>query len=200
MKLSYDFQRIKRNKVTLSMILLFFFILGFSGKLNAQYIHVSGPTLVCVSSSGQFTADCQCTVTWTCSSNLTLISGQGTPTATFSGNSNGSGWVIASAFINGSETSSNPYYVWVGPPVLYSINCETEEPGTAGSSSSFSLWSEYSTISLPQYYVDASPATVWYNYQAYTMIYFPYPDTYYISVEVYNTCGSNYGGRYFTVE
>lgn len=199
MKQINDLQPTSRIKIVLSLILLCAFSLGFGGRLYAE-LEVSGPTLLCISTSGQYTANCQCAVTWTCSSNLTLTSGQGTQTATFSGTANGSGWVKARAFYDGDWHESDQYSVWIGPPVITYIVCETGEPGTAGSSSSFSLWPAYYDISQPQYNVDASPATVWYNYQSYTMIYFPYPDTYYISVEIYNTCGSNYGGRYFTVE
>jgi hypothetical protein len=129
-----------------------------------------------------------------------LTSGQGTPTATFSANGNGSGWVKASAYYEGSWHYSDPYAIWVGPPVISAIVPETGEYGYPGNSYSFSLWPAYYDLSEPEYYVDASPAYVWYCYQSYTMIYFEDPGWYYIYVEASNSCGTDDDGIYFEIK
>ena len=101
-------QSFDRIKIIFIVILLVAFISGFENKLDAQT--VSGPTLVCT--SAQYTINCGCTPTWTCSSNLALTSGQGTTTATFSANGSGNGWVKATW----CTYYSNQLDVWIGPP------------------------------------------------------------------------------------
>ena len=60
------------------------------------------------------------TVTWQAGSNLTLVSGQGTSTATFKGSGNGKGVVKATVSYDGVSYPIENSDVWVGPPMAAS--------------------------------------------------------------------------------
>jgi len=62
------------------------------------------------------------TITWQAGSNLTLVSGQGTASATFKGSGNGKGVIKATITYNGQSYSLENSDVWVGvPPVPQNI-------------------------------------------------------------------------------
>jgi len=83
---------------------------------------ISGSTTLCVSGSATFTVTnrpSDCSISWICSSNLSLSSASGS-TATFTANASGSGSVTAK-FTPTSCSVSSPSktsYLWVGSPVI----------------------------------------------------------------------------------
>lgn len=186
MKKINDLHTDRKFKTILSLILLVVLSFSAGNKLNAQT--VSGPTLVCT--TAQYTVNCYCTVTWTCSSELTLISGQGTTTATFSANDNGLGWVKAKW---GTEPDAeDDQDVWVGPPnpPIY-VTSETYTYGYAGNWYSFTIYpynpNQYSEAVDNIYGGDDT-----YDFGGnYWSIYFEYEGLYQIWATNSNTCGES---------
>ena len=171
-------------KTIFLLILLVALIYGFENKLNAQT--VSGPTLVCT--TAQYTVNCYCTVTWTCSSNLTLTSGQGTTTATFSANGGGDGWVKA----QWGPESLDDHAVWVGPPdpPIY-VTSETYTYGYTGNWYSFTIY-PYNPNHISQPVDNIYGGDDTYDYGGnYWSIYFEYEGLYQILATNSNTCGES---------
>lgn len=74
--------------------------LNFRFEANLDDNYISGPSFVCSSFDGQFNLQLSTpgSITWTTSSNLYIVSGQGTKNLNVRSNSNGPAWVQASIF------------------------------------------------------------------------------------------------------
>lgn len=179
-----------RFRIIFLLILLVAFISGFENRLNAQP-EVSGPTLVCT--SAQYTINCGCTPTWRCSSNLTLTSGQGTTTATFSANGNGIGWVKATW----CDIYSDDQNIWIGPPIIDYVVDEGKYPEQHLYDIAF--YPAYYDISDPEYSLEVDyPGEVWSCSMGWAQVYLPGdPSQYGFILTSTNACGNDYLQFYF---
>ena len=88
---------------------------------------INGPSFVCTTNS-QFSINSRprsSSITWTKSSNLTYVSGQGTNSYVVKANTNasGNGWIQATVILNGVSTTLPRKSTWVGkPPVVSGVS------------------------------------------------------------------------------
>jgi subtilisin family serine protease len=171
------------------------------GNLSNETGEISGPYLVCTSNKSYTLNDIppNSTVSWTYSSNLTYVSGQGTSTLTVKGKSsyNSSGWVKATITTqNSCSNATRTKNIWVGkfnstvvtgtaavcPDTYYTYTAQV--PG--GHSSSYSYtWSYPSNWMWPYYSQN--------TFRIKTPMYNPEYGT--VRVSITNTCGtSSYSG------
>ena len=166
--------------------------------LEPNQMYIDGPWLLCFSSQSFTIQDLipSATITWSCSSNITRISTQGSNPCYFQANSSGSGWIKAS--INAQcDNMDIVYNIWAGkfeytvvtgtaavcPDTWYRY--EAQVPGGHDPSYSYS-WTYPSGWYL-------------YNYGQNTIDLIPpsYPTGGSIQVSITNSCGtSGYSGMY----
>ena len=95
-----------------------------SNVISPQTI-ISGPSLVCSLSSGTFTINNLPpvnSIVWTCGPNLSISSGQNTPTCTFATSSaHASSWVRAKLVTDCGEVTLPQKTFWIGKPIISSI-------------------------------------------------------------------------------
>ncbi len=174
-------------KTILTLISFTAFFFGAGNSLNAQ--QVTGPDLVCT--TAQYTINCGCTPTWSSSSNLTLVSGQGTYTATFS--ANGSGLATVTATWCGGSYSDIKDDIWVGPPTApIFVTNEAYFWGYSGTwISDFTVY-PYTTLAEQSAWSNIYGGDDSYYFgQNYWQLYFTYEGLYQIWATNENTCGES---------
>ncbi len=132
-------------------------------------------------------------ITWSTSSNIDVISGQGTNVVTVrkkSSSTSGTGTITA-VYNHGTGNKTSQKAVWVGVPTLSYIS----------GPSSGSIYNTY-MFDAVQYNVNAQASYSWtlspsfgnpvYNYGYYANITFNNPGDYQVSVQAQNGCGSLY--------
>jgi hypothetical protein len=171
-------------KIVFPILLTFFLSIAYGSVLNAQ-LDITGPSLLCT--SGQYTLNCECSITWSCTSNLTMTSQQGSNPCTFS--ANGNGMAIITATINCGGIQNAYDTVWVGPPIIEYVAPEGKYPEQYLYDCSF--WPAYYDISEPEYSLDVDyPGEVWYCDMSWAQVYLPGdPSGYSFLLTSTNTCG-----------
>ncbi|HOU03287.1 MAG TPA: hypothetical protein PK719_05075 [Bacteroidales bacterium] len=174
----------ERLKIILHLIFLVSFCVAFGPILNAQ-LEISGPSLLCT--SGQYYLNCECSITWSCTSNLTMTSQQGSNPCTFSANGNGLAIITATIYCGGTQHAYDT--VWVGTPIIEDVVDEGKYPSQHLYDCSF--WPAYYDISEPEYSLDVDyPGEVWYCDQSWAQVYLPGdPSEYSFLLISTNTCG-----------
>ena len=109
---------------------------------NAIVPTTSGPSLLCNNSQATYTLSnvpSGTTVTWSKSSNLTIVSGQSTSSVTVRGASSGNGDAWVRATLNGAcgNVVLGKYNFWVGKPDI--SNATVNEGGTISQYASYSF-------------------------------------------------------------
>ena len=110
-----------RTNFTVGQSNRMFDVLFSEGFRDIIYPTLTGPTLLCTSDQGTYTLSnvpAGATVNWATSSNLSIVSGQGTDALTVSGSSNGAGWVRPTISGDCGEVELDSYALWVGEAAL----------------------------------------------------------------------------------
>lgn len=82
--------------------------------------NISGPSTIC-SSNTVFTLNSlppNTTITWSTSSNISIVSGQGSSNLTVKANGNGDGTITATISVNGANPIAITKNIWVGTPIV----------------------------------------------------------------------------------
>jgi len=143
------------------------------------------------------------TITWSTSSNIEITGGQGTRVVTVRKNSsspNGSG-TITVVYNHGNGDRTSQKTVWVGYPILYSINGPTSGYTNSQYYYQTNPTMNYNSGSTYTWSLSPSYNNSIYSYNDQVDIFFNYPYTYYnLSVSAQNTCGTAYAYTYIDIQ
>lgn len=171
--------------------------LGF-GRLNAcravsqvlpTIATISGPSVVC-SSGATFTVNnaAGCTVSWTCSTNISFDHQTGNPKV-FTANGSGTG-TIQAILISGCGNITLPAKdVWVGTPIVTSVT-GASPLGVYQPATYYAELSSFSSVPDSYYWATSPSAGVTItSYGHYASIMFTQPGWYQVVAKAHNACG-----------
>lgn len=160
--------------------------------ITPSRLMVSGPSKIC--SQASYTIDnltSLATVTWSHSSNLNEVSGQGTSQYTVSlpsAANNGESWIKVVASVNNIPIVLPQLQFWAGVPRINSIQgptvvCYTEENGYSANIDGEPTYYNWQIPGI------ARAADDNYNSEIVRVIWDQYIESYYFTLNVYNECG-----------
>ena len=173
---------------------------GVGSKYNGPLITTTGSTLLCFGDQGTYTLSNMPSgagVNWTKSSNLSIVSGQGTSAVTISGGLGGQGWVQATITGDCGDVTLDQYDVWVGQP--YSpTSISVDSPGwnqgeTCPDETLDLVVIDNSNTTSPSYNWNIQGATIISNFGSLVRvkIWNQVGVPLYFAVNAYNSCGSS---------
>jgi len=169
------------------------------GRVNAhlaviaaiETIPIVGASMICNQETYTIQNPTGTAVQWTASSNITIVSGQGTPSVTVSKSASGNygeGWIHAGIILNGTEIGTASRMIdYVGTPVATSITGQTNV--RAGQSASYTAYPSIiaSGIEYKWYVYPSTVSTSPWNNTNYITFY--NAGTYSVSCQIISPCG-----------
>lgn len=197
------------NSPTVKAVTDAWYAVGVGPEYSGSLMTVDGPILVCITPDDFTLSNVPSGVnaTWSSSTNLSIVSGQGNDTASFKAFSkfaNGAGWIRATLDAGCGEEILEDYDVWVGKssaPDDMSYDLLTEVPSEICTSLTYGDFYSYLPYAADEVFWETDAGTLVYTSGTTQTVQWTQDGSYYIRARGSNNCGFGpWITRYFDLE